>query len=61
MDFGTAWARELRSLVLHVPSALVPEELNAVINPAHQEFAAVHMLIEREFRYDDRMYRPRRP
>ena len=61
MDFGTAWARELRSLVLHVPSALVPEEMNAVINPAHREFAAVHMVIEREFRYDDRMYRPRRP
>jgi hypothetical protein len=35
--------------------------MNAVINPAHREFAAVHMVIEREFRYDDRMYRPRRP
>ncbi len=53
-------ARELRSLVLHVPSALVLEEKNAVLNPAHREFAAVRMAIEREFRYDDRMYRPRR-
>jgi len=60
MDFGTAWAKALRSLVLHVPSALVPEEKNAVVNPAHREFAAVKMAIEREFRYDDRMYRPRR-
>ena len=45
----------------HVPSALVPEERNAVINPAHREFAAVQMVIEREFGYDDRMYRPRHP
>jgi RES domain-containing protein len=61
MDFGTAWARELRSLVLHVPSVLVPEERNAVINPAHREFATVEMAIEREFRYDDRMLGGRRP
>jgi RES domain-containing protein len=60
MDFGTRWAKELRSLVLHVPSALVPEEKNAVVNPAHREFAVVKMAIEREFRYDDRMYRPHR-
>src|SRR5712692_8423967 len=60
MDFGTTWAKALRSLVLYVPSALVPEEKNAVVNPAHREFAAVRMAIEREFRYDDRMYRTRR-
>jgi len=60
MDFGTRWAKALRSLVLYVPSALVPEEKNAVLNPAHREFAAVRMAIEREFGYDDRMYRPHR-
>ena len=58
--FGTAWARERRSLVLFVPSALVPEEENAVVNPGHPEFAAVAMAVEREFSYDSRMYRPRR-
>ena len=61
MGFGTAWAEERRSLVLHVPSALVPEEDNAVLNPGHPEFAAVSMAIERDFSYDARMYRPRRP
>ncbi len=59
MDFGTNWAKERRSLVLFVPSALVPEEKNAVLNPDHPEFPAVKMVVERTFRYDDRMYRPR--
>lgn len=56
MDFGTTWAREGRSLVLYVPSALVPEEGNAVLNPNHPEFAAVRMSIQRAFQYDPRMY-----
>jgi RES domain-containing protein len=56
MDFGTAWARKRRSLVLYVPSALVPEERNAVLNPSHPEFAAVRMSIQRDFQYDPRLY-----
>jgi RES domain-containing protein len=60
MDFGTAWAREHRSLVLYVPSVLVREESNAVLNPGHPEFAAVKMSIERDFHYDPRMHLPRR-
>lgn len=59
MDFGTRWAREMRSLVLYVPSALVREEENAVVNPAHPEFPPVKMVIEREFQYDARMYQAR--
>lgn len=59
MDFGSAWARAGRSLVLRVPSVLVPEERNLVINPAHPEFAAVRMRIARPFRFDARMLRER--
>lgn len=59
MDLGTAWARRRRSLVLYVPSALVPEESNAVLNPSHPEFAAVRMSIRREFHYDPRMFTAR--
>jgi RES domain-containing protein len=61
MDLGTSWARELRSLVLSIPSALVPEERNAVVNPNHPEFARVTMIVERDFHYDARMYASRRP
>jgi RES domain-containing protein len=58
MEFGTAWAQARRSLVLYVPSALVPEERNAVLNLDHPEFAAVQMAIHRDFHYDPRLYAP---
>ena len=61
MAFGTTWARENRSLALYVPSALVREEKNAVLNPNHPEFAAVQMRVERDFQYDRRMYPMKRP
>jgi len=56
MTFGTRWAREHRSLVLYVPSALIREEMNAVLNPDHPEFRGVKMTVQRPFRYDARMY-----
>ena len=33
--FGSAWLRARRSAVLVVPSVIVPEERNFVVNPAH--------------------------
>ena len=56
MQFGTTWVRENRSLVLYVPSVLVKEEGDAVLNPSHPQFAHVAMTIERDFRYDPRMF-----
>jgi RES domain-containing protein len=61
MQYGTQWAQENRSLVLYVPSAIVPEETNGVLNPNHPQFRAVRMEIEREFHYDSRMFARRRP
>ncbi len=60
MTFGTAWARESRSLVLYLPSVLIREERIVALNPSHPEFAGVTMRIERDFHYDPRMYLPRR-
>lgn len=59
MQFGTRWVQEGRSLVLYVPSALMREESNAVLNPSHPEFRDVRMEIERDFDYDARMFLPR--
>jgi len=61
MQFGTAWARANRSLVLYVPSAIVPEDTIGVVNPNHPEFTAVRIAIEREFHYDPRMFAARIP
>lgn len=60
MQFGTRWARDSRSLVLYLPSVLIPEEQIAVLNPNHSEFTAVNMRIERDFDYDPRMHQARR-
>ena len=59
IEFGTRWATEARSLVLYVPSVIVPEERNAVVNPSHAEFSGVTLQIERPFAYDPRMFRLR--
>lgn len=59
MQFGSKWAAEKRSLVLYVPSVILREEMNGVINPQHPEFAGVRMQIERGFNYDPRMFTPR--
>ena len=40
----------------YVPSALIREEMNAVLNPDHPEFRGVKMTVQRPFRYDARMY-----
>ena len=37
---GDAWLTSRRTLALAVPSVIVPEELNYILNPAHPSFAA---------------------
>jgi len=36
--FGDAWVREGRSVVLQVPSSVIPHENNFLLNPAHGKF-----------------------
>lgn len=38
IHFGETWVLRARSLVLAVPSAIVPIELNYLINPGHPDF-----------------------
>ena len=61
VQFGTRWAREKRSLALYVPSAIIPEESIGILNPSHPEFAGVRISVERDFRYDLRMFLRRAP
>jgi len=35
---GDRWVRESSSLLLQVPSAIIPQEFNFLINPAHEDF-----------------------
>ena len=38
---GDRWIKQLRSPVLRVPSVVVPEEFNDLINPAHPDLARI--------------------
>ena len=40
-SLGGDWLRQLRSCVLAVPSAVIPAELNFLINPLHPDFKRI--------------------
>jgi RES domain-containing protein len=46
---GSEWLRSHRSALLQVPSALVPETVNILLNPLHSE--ASEFQIERHYEY----------
>ena len=52
---GTDWARAGRTVVLSVPSAVVPVERNYLLNPAHRDFAAIVVRHADRFVLDPRM------
>lgn len=55
--FGTEWLRSGRSAVLLVPSAIVPEEVNVLLNPRHPGMTAVASVKVRRWLYDPRLTR----
>lgn len=57
MDWGTAWARDGVSCVAQVPSVVVPEEANLLINPAHPDAGAIRVTKVRRWLYDPRAAR----
>jgi len=56
-DLGTRWARELKSPVLAVPSAVIPQELNYLLNPLHADCKRVRAGKPEAFRFDPRLRR----
>ncbi len=52
---GDLWAAEKRSAVLQVPSAIVPDEHNFLLDPAHPDFASVEVGEASAFRFDRRL------
>ena len=52
---GGEWARRGEALLLRVPSVLVPEESNVLVNPTHAAAAGVRLIGSRHFSYDLRL------
>ena len=54
-ELGNAWVRENRSAVLAVPSVIIPEELNYLLNPAHPGFKKISIGKPTPFTFDSRL------
>jgi RES domain-containing protein len=56
-DLGTRWVHEGKSVILRVPSAVVQNECNLVINPNHPDFDKITAGAAQPFSLDDRVWK----
>lgn len=54
---GAAWVKENESAVLRVPSSVLPDEWNYLINPAHPGSARIKVMGAKPFQFDPRMWK----
>ncbi len=52
---GDNFLEEQKGLLLRVPSVLMPEEFNYIINPLHPSMKQVKIIRQREIRFNDRL------
>jgi len=52
---GSNWLTENKSAVLQVPSSIITEEINYLINPEHKDFKLVRLINTRPFIFDHRI------
>ncbi|HYL95975.1 MAG TPA: RES family NAD+ phosphorylase [Terriglobales bacterium] len=52
---GDEWLRSRVSALLRVPSAIVPETFNVLLNPRHPEAARIHIVSHRDYPWDKRL------
>ncbi len=53
---GDRWLAEKRSPGLSVPSVLVPEGRNILVNPRHRDAVKVRIEVVGQFRFDERLF-----
>jgi len=56
MLVGDQFVRSNRNLALQVPSAIVPDEFNVLINPVHAETGRIKVIEELPFDFDERLF-----
>jgi RES domain-containing protein len=56
-DLGTGWVHSRRSLLLKVPSAVVEQEHNILINPGHSDLIRVTVLEVKDLEFDRRLFK----
>ena len=59
MNYGTSFLRGKEFLALRVPSAIIPDEYNVILNPLHPGIHACKVLNSSDFVFDSRIFRNR--
>lgn len=54
-SIGDAWIRGAKTPVLKVPSAIIPEDSNYLLNPTHKDFSKIKILKTIPFQFDSRL------
>jgi RES domain-containing protein len=54
-DFGTSWLKAAKNLAMKIPSTVVPEEWNVIINPLHPAIKECKIISTGDFVYDVRI------
>ena len=52
---GERWIRENRTAILQVPSSIIEEEVNYLLNPRHPDFAKIKVIKTQPFVFDNRI------
>ncbi|TCL05236.1 RES family NAD+ phosphorylase [Sodalis ligni] len=56
MDLGTGWLDSIEGIALIIPSCIIPQENNAILNPLHTDFRqALRSVKEIDFSFDGRL------
>jgi RES domain-containing protein len=55
-EMGTDWLKSIKSLLLRMPSAVIPNEFNIIINPVHTDMKYVKITHVEDFTYDKRLH-----
>lgn len=53
---GDEFIKHNGALMMKVPSAIIPDEFNFLVNPLHADFKKVKISKTREFVFDDRLF-----
>ncbi len=56
-QFGDQWLTSGKSALLCLPSVIVPEDTNVLINPVHEDARLIQARVERRLLYDPRVLR----
>ena len=54
---GDSFLSTRKNIVLKVPSAIIPEEYNIIINPLHPDFKKIKIIGSSPFEFDSRLFK----